>query len=259
MISTSNNTRMNNKFPFNLQGGICFMLIGVLFVLMNGQTIASEPPEILVVTGGHSYDTVAFRKLFSDNQGIKADMIAQPGANRAMAEGEFTRYDAVVFYDMWQDITSDQKQAFVDLTKQGTGLIFLHHSLVSYQKWDEFEQILGGRYIQKGYADDTSQLSGFKHDIEMEASVLNSEHPVTYNMNNFAITDEGYTNIRILPDVKALLKVDHPHCTDTVAWTNKYKNSRIVYVLFGHDSKAFRNEYYQRLLFSAIEWVTGRE
>jgi type 1 glutamine amidotransferase len=233
------------------------LLLACFSVVLSGNAKASPPSEVLVVTGGHAYDTVAFNKLFFQNNKINADMMAQPKANQALAEGTFNRYETIVFYDMWQDITPQQKQAFLELTKNGTGLVFLHHSLVSYQEWDEFNRIRGGQYLQKQYTDKPEKASGYKHGLQLKVSVLDPGHPVTRDMEDFTIIDEGYSNINILPSVKPLLRVDHPQCTETVAWTNKYNKSRIVYILFGHDNKAYINRAFQNLLSNAIEWVSG--
>ncbi|MGM0531555.1 MAG: ThuA domain-containing protein, partial [Bacteroidota bacterium] len=130
--------------------------------------------------------------------------------------------------------------------------------LVSYQEWDEFEKILGGRYLESDYVDDPGNASDYKHDIEMKVSVADKNHPVTRNMNDFIITDEGYSNLRVLPSVKTLLTTDHQHCARKVAWANEYNNSTIVYLLLGHDNKAFQDKNYQRLLFNAIEWVSRK-
>lgn len=224
-----------------------------------GNSRISESTTILVVTGGHAYDTTAFEKMFVRNDNLDVDMLDQPEANQAMENGRFKKYDAVVFYDMWQDITEDQKEAFVNLTKQGIGLVFLHHSLASYQEWDEFEKIIGGRYLQKGYVDDPALASDFKHDIKMKVSVLDPDHPITKNMKDFIILDEGYSNLKVKSFVNTLLTTDHPQCADKVAWTNKYNNSRIVYLLFGHDHKAYQDKNFRRLLFNAIQWVSRKE
>jgi type 1 glutamine amidotransferase len=77
-------------------------------------------------------------------------------------------------------------------------------------------------------------------------------------MKNFTIVDEGYTNLRILPSVETLLTVDHKHCARKVAWSNKYNNSRIVYLLFGHNHKAYHDKNYQRLLINGIRWVSQK-
>ena len=235
------------------------LLLAFFYLLSSANIHASEQTDILVVTGGHAYDTAAFEKLFTLNDRIKVDMIDQPEANQAMSKGRFKNYDAVVFYDMWQDISEGQKEAFIELTKQGVGLVFLHHSLVSYQEWNKFEKIIGGRYLQKDYVEDPAKASGFKHDIEMNVKIRKPNHPVTGNMKHFTIVDEGYSNLKVLPSVETLLIVDHQHCAKKVAWTNQYNNSKIVYLLFGHGNTAFQNKNYQSLLFNAIGWVARIE
>lgn len=248
------------KSLFKLKKVISISIYTILLIgfslISSGSLKASEKTDILVVTGGHAYDTAAFEKLFTRSNDLNVDMLGQPEANHAMKNGRLKNYEAVVFYDMWQDITEAEKKAFVELTKEGIGLVFLHHSLVSYQEWDEFEQIIGGRYLQKDYVEDPAKASDFKHDIEMEVSVLNHGHPVTKNMEDFTIIDEGYSNLKVLPSVNTLLTVDHPQCAHKVTWTNRFNNSKIVYLLFGHDNKAFQDKNYQRLLVNAIEWVS---
>jgi hypothetical protein len=214
-----------------------------------------EKTDILVVTGGHAYDTTTFEQMFTDNNKLNVDFLSQPEANQAMGNGKFENFDAVVFYDMWQDITADQKEAFINLTKQGVGLVFLHHSLVSYQEWEEFEKVIGGRYLQRDYVDDPGKASGFKHDIKMKVSVLDSNHPVTKNMKDFTILDEGYSNLKVNSFVNTLLTTEHPQCSKKVGWTNKYNKSRIVYLLFGHDHKGYNDKNFKKLLFNSIGWV----
>ena len=217
----------------------------------------SVPPRILVVTGGHAYDTAAFENFFLQSPEVKTDMIMHPQANQALASGKFKDYDAVVFYDMWQDINAEQKKAFLELTQKGTGLVFLHHALVSYQKWDDFEEIIGGRYLQKNYVSNPSKASGYQHGLDLEVSVVHPDHPITKNMKDFQIHDEGYSNLKILSTVKPLLTTNHPDCADTVAWANRYNHSKIVYILFGHDHHGFLDEDFKQLLFNSIRWVSG--
>ena len=235
-----------------------YIYVLVLFIpaMMFGKLVSSSPSKILVITGGHAYDTSAFNQMLERAAPAKFDMLSQPEANKALAKGKINTYETVIFYDMWQEITAEQKKAFRDLTDQGTGLVFLHHSLVSYQEWDAFKKIIGGRYRQQNYVADSENASGYTHGIEMTVSVMGSDHPVTNGMNTFSIVDEGYSNIQILSSVKPLLKVEHPQCSDTVAWTNTYRDSRIVYILLGHDNKAYKNKNYRQLLSNAIEWVS---
>jgi hypothetical protein len=71
-------------------------------------------------------------------------------------------------------------------------MVFLHHSLVSYQEWDEFINMIGGRYYLQDYFKDTLKVSGFEHDLDMCVKVLDSDHSVTKDIRDFQIHDEGY-------------------------------------------------------------------
>ena len=214
--------------------------------------------RILLFTGGHSFDKDAFFGMFFSLDNLSRDTLTQPFANQSLLSDSIDRYDVIVFYDMWQDISSGEKEAFLRLTEKGTGLLFLHHSLASYQEWDIFESIRGGKYYERGYDYAKEKLSGYRHDILMNVRITDPSHPVTLGMQDFEIHDEGYSNIGLFPGITPLLTTDHPDCSDTIAWTNYYNNSRIVYLLLGHDDNAYGNESFQELVLNAIEW-TGRK
>jgi type 1 glutamine amidotransferase len=215
----------------------------------------SEKPLALVITGGHAFDTNDFYDMFSAFEGMMTDTISQPRANALLETDEIRKYDVLIFYDMWQDITESQKTGFLDLLKEGKGMVFLHHALVSYQEWDEFKNITGGRYHLENNMKDSSGQSGYQHDLDLRVKVLDPDHPVTKNMQDFQIHDEGYFNIEIIPSATPLLEVNHTSCAKYVAWTIEYENSRNVYILLGHDKHAYQNESFRSLVENAVKWT----
>ncbi|MBA7674393.1 hypothetical protein ES703_82607 [subsurface metagenome] len=128
--------------------------------------------------------------------------------------------------------------------------------MVSYQDWPEFTNIIGGKYKKPRFNGDTADLSTFRHDIELGVEIIDSTHPVTRGMNNFTIHDEGYMNIDMIKSVLPVLKTTNPFCTENIAWHHQYLNSRVVYILLGHDAQAFRNQHYRKLIGNAIHWVS---
>jgi type 1 glutamine amidotransferase len=228
----------------------------VTALLLNLNPGCSDKHDVLLITGGHDFDTAEFFSLFLSNSRISVDTVSQPLANMLIENNIAENWDAIVFYDMWQDITKTQKEAYLRLLENGTGMIFLHHSLVSYQDWDEFTDIRGGKYHEKGYGTDSIELSGYQHDLDIMVTVIDPKHPVTKGIQDFQIHDEGYYNIEILPEVTPLLQTSHPLCARYVAWTNEYKNSRIVYIMLGHDRQAYDNPSFRQLLDNSINWVS---
>lgn len=218
---------------------------------------ANDKTTILLVTGGHGFDHEPFFAMIHSLGNFDIDTLSQPRANRSLLSDSIDRYDAIVFYDMWQDISFEEKEAFMRLTEKGTGLVFLHHSLVSYQDWDEFEKIRGGKYYERGYDYPPDKLSGYKHDIEIEVTVTDPSHPVTKGIDDFRIFDEGYSNIGVMQGVNPLLTTSHPDCSDIIAWEHIYNNSRVVYILPGHDNHAWSDSIYRSILSNAIKWSVG--
>ncbi|MFZ1289885.1 MAG: ThuA domain-containing protein [Melioribacteraceae bacterium] len=211
--------------------------------------------KILIITAGHEFEP-SFYKIFDSFEDIQYDTISQPKFNERIKDNITDKYNALIFYDMWQEINQAEKKAFIEMINRGKGIVFLHHSLVSYQHWDEFEKIIGGKYIEKDFYDDPNiQGSTYIEDIPMEIKVVDKNHPVTRGVNDFSINDEGYQNIKMSPGIHPLLSVSHPNCTAIIGWTNSYGKSNIVYILLGHGYQAYENENYRKLIYNSINWV----
>ncbi len=235
---------------------ICKFFTILLVFLLSG--CSNSVTKVLVITGGHSYDTVEFIDVFNSIKYIEFDTLIQPAANKFLTTDEASNYDIFVFYDMWEPISEEEKQAYIHLLDAGKGMVFMHHSLVSYQQWPEFEKIIGGRYKQPRFRGDTLDISSYKHDINIPVRVLDTGHPVTKGIRDFTIHDEAYKNTFRLESVTPLLGTENPYCTDVLAWAHTYSNSRIVYLLLGHDKQAFGNKHFRRLTSNAILWTAGR-
>jgi uncharacterized protein len=230
----------------------CIVCLGMFF------NVHAQPVKIMLVTGGHSYDTLQFFQMFDAFKGIEYEHYLQPSANKAIADGKAGKFDVLVFYDMWRNASPQEQQAYIELTKKGKPILFLHHALTSYQEWPEFEKILGGKYIEKGSESRPEELSTYRHDVWMDVEVLNPNHPVTKGMKSFRIFDEVYGNFRVLPQVTPLLKTNHPESGSVIGWENRYNSSVIVFLQPGHDKNAYESENYQRLIFQSIHYLAGK-
>lgn len=218
----------------------------------------SSTIRVLIVTGGHDFERAPFFKMWTDLGDIDYREAVQPGALSLFGPELKKRFDAIVFYDMVETISEEQKAAFVNLLKQGVGILFLHHSLASYQNWDEYEKILGGRYyLAAGTKDGKShEASTYQHDVEVPVHVVDPNHPVTRGVSDFILHDEVYGKYEVLPDMHPLLRTSHPLSSKTVAWWHPYGKSRIVFIQLGHDHWAYENPAYRKLVKQAIVWVS---
>ncbi len=229
----------------------------LLLLLFSASCTVDRQTRILVVHGGHGFDHSNFMEMFASFSGIQYYEVTQPEANNLYACDSIDDFDVLVFYDMVQEISEDQKKAFLGMLEKGKGLVFLHHSIASYQEWDEFKKILGARYHLEPRVNDGDSLpaSTYNHDVDIEVQVADDQHPVTRGLSDFVIHDETYDLVEILPNIHPLLTTSQPGSMPLLGWVHRYGNSRIVYLQPGHDNNAYSHPGYRQLVRQAIDWV----
>lgn len=216
-----------------------------------------KPALVLLVTGGHAYDTTEFHDLFQKMEGIKFDPVSYPDAREMLASDEVDAYDLLVFYDFVPEMDLEDSTIFLRLTAEGKPLMFLHHALCTFQQWEGYKKMVGGRYVMPGFQQDSTLLSDYKHDIDLEIEVLDPDHPVVRGVDDFVIHDEGYSNIQVIEGIHPLLGTNHPDSSPLLAWVNHRDHSTILYMMLGHDRNAYSNNSYQLLLYNSIQWLTA--
>ena len=238
-----------------------------LFIIVSFCTIFNLPSyaknndrklEVVVVTGERNIDRENFFAMLNAFKEMNIMEITHPEIRDLMGSDRMPLFDVIVFYDMPSKIqlTDEQKERIATFFKEGVPALFLHHSLVSYQNWNEFKEIIGAKYYEeKTVVNDQLVKSGYQHDVAYTVKVVDPKHPITKGMSDFSIYDEVYNNIIINAGVQPILTTDHQLSTPVVGWINSYGKSNIVYLLNGHDKNAFENPNYQKLVENAIRWA----
>jgi len=228
---------------------VLFLFFTHIVLLLSAQNI-----KIMLVTGGHSFDTIQFFEMFDTLEGIEYDHFQQPMANRKLVKDLAEDYDVLVFYDMWKDISFNEKAAYLKLTEMGKPFLFLHHSIASYQNWNKFEEIMGGKYIVKQPGVDEDLLSAFEHDVWVYGKV-EKYTPATKGLREVRFFDEVYDNVRISDKVIPLIKTKHPKSMDVIAWEHSYNASKIIYLQPGHDKRTYVEGDYRKLVAQSIRFL----
>lgn len=231
-----------------------FLLVTLFLsaIFLNAQSI-----KIMLVSGGHSFDTLQFFELFDSLEGIDYEHFQQPQANQKLVKDQAEDFDVLVFYDMWKSVSEEEKRAYLELTQQGKPMLFLHHSIASYQNWPEFEKIVGGKYIEKDKKIPEEEWSNYEHDVWVYSKIENYT-PVTAGFTELRFFDEVYGNVKISDDVLPLLKTRHPKSMEFIAWQHKYNNSQVVYIQPGHDYRTYTEEDYRKLISQAIRFLAKK-
>ena len=188
-------------------------------------------------------------------KGIISDSISHPHALSLLKSEYIMNYDVLLFYDFVTDMPKKDSVIYLNLTYQGMPMLFLHHAICSFQQWDGYKQLIGGKYIEQEYASDPDEISDYQNDLDLQIKVANNKHPVTRGVSDFTIHDEGYSNIQMRGGITPLLQTDHPECSSIVGWVNHFDRSTCIYLMFGHDQQAYLNKNFRQLIENSILWL----
>jgi type 1 glutamine amidotransferase len=255
--------------------------------------------NILLVTKGHPFDKEAFFQIFDQMEEVNWTHVEQPAAQVFFDVKHADQYDAFVIYDMpgiefnhnspptFTEPPSEYKKNLLELINKGHGFVFLHHAIAGWPLWDDYAEILGGRFLYMPGSLRGKDLpdSGYRHGVEHMVKVVR-DHPVTQGVPmEFPITDELYLSQVFEDSIQPLLVSDYQFTAENfysaakavaegkmfdndgwthasgskyVGWSREPENSRIVYLQCGDDSMAYANVNFRKLVSNAIGWVSER-
>lgn len=230
----------------------------------NPDLVPKGPPRskvrVLLLTGGHHFEREAFLAMFEADPGVVLTHIEHSGPGAGGWDGaDLESCDAVLLYDLQREITEEQRARFLSLFSRGMGLVVMHHALVSFPSWPEYERIVGGRYVEAEPGSGSGALaSSYQLDVEVPVHVVAPEHPVTRGLHDFVLRDEIYVRFRVGEDVTPLLRTSHPASGNPLAWERCEQRSRVIYIQPGHGPSTYESPHYRRLLGNALRYVAGR-
>lgn len=192
-------------------------------------------------------------------KGIQVDLVLTAHMQAMSAEEIDQRYDAILFLNQnkYYPTSPKNRKQYMTLANRGVGMVFLQFTLSSQPEWDEFHDLVGGKWFLKHYTEDPKLHSTYFTDMTLDIQVLDTDHPVTDDLNDFTMNDAYYGNIFMDPSVHPLLGTEHPDIAPVIAWTHTYANSRVVYIMPGFTKGAYQNKSYIRLIENALGFVGG--
>lgn len=218
----------------------------------------SKPIRILVITGGHGFNTEEFNKMLSGlTPEISYQVAELPVAFNMFLPENRDKFDVLVFYHMWQTITEDQAKNFADCIREGKPVVALHHSICAFDDWPEYWNIIGGKYFHKAttFKGMSYGPGSYIHDLHFTVRISDTQHPVTRKLNDFQIFDETYKGYYVEEGVTPLLTTDEKSSNPVIGWTKSYGKAKVVVLQSGHDVPTFQNPDFRKLLKQSIIWV----
>jgi uncharacterized protein len=233
----------------------------VVYLAASTALTAAEPLRVLLVTGGHDFQTNQFLELFRSEPGIRLTHVSHPEAQDWFRRDRARDFDVLVSYDMWQEISDEAKADLLALVRAGKGFLAMHHCLASYQAWDDYARLIGGKYHLREWTRDGQIQRGstYRHDVQFQVRVVAPDHPVTRGVVDFAIHDETYGGFEVKRDVTPLLRTDEASSGPVIGWARKEEAGRVVYLQLGHDRLAYENPAFRQIVHQAIRWVAQQD
>ena len=234
-----------------------FKLLAIALLLSSFSASAKGKTSVLVVRGGHPDDTPSFENMCESLKGIDATLVLDAHFKSMKVEQIKEKYDAILFMNQnkYYEESKRTKQLYVDLTEAGIGMVFMHFTLSSQPSWQEYHDIIGGQWFLKSKIEDKSKASTYFIDKTMDIKVKDAMHPIAAGVEDFTMTDVFYGKIWMSKDVKPVFVVEDKDVNEAVVWENKYKNSKVVYIMPGFSAKAFENKSYKRIVGNSLKYV----
>jgi uncharacterized protein len=216
----------------------------------------NEKIPVLLFTGGHDFDRKAFFEMLNSFENLDFTEVKHPDANNFWLEK--SEYKIILFYDMVQVISPEQMEGFNRKVNEGIGMVFLHHALPSYKGWENYHQVLGGKYVEP--STNPENHSDYRHDVHFNLKILNPKHPIMNGISEFDVFDEIYINAPVSNDVIKLAGTDNPDSMNPLVWCQDISlQTRTVYIQPGHGPQVFSQPQYRKLLLQSLLWAGFKE
>jgi len=239
-----------------MKRGLPIWLLAFLCLSVQGDDL-----KVLLTYGGHKFKKKTFFEVFDNLPGIRYTPMPLPESLNKLTPQLAKEYDVIVMYDMMKSPSSKaQRRMFAKLLGSGIGVVSLHHNIAAWRDWDEFVFVVGGKYIFTPEIINGREYRKTKtHPGRMmRIRVADPDHPITQGIKPFEICDETFGGYYVFPRVHLLLTTNHPENNKEIAWTTRYENSPVCYIQLGHDSRAWKNPVYPKLLANAIHWAAEK-
>jgi len=170
------------------------------------------------------------------------------------------QYSAIVFLTTGElPFSEEQKRALLEFVRGGGGFVGVHNATDTFYSFREYGEMIGGYFAAHPW----TQV--------VRVRVEDPNHPSTRHLPpTFEALEEVYTfrdwsrsrtHVLISLDNSSvdLSKGTRPDHDYALAWCHSYGRGRVFYTAFGHFTRTWRQEWFQRHLLGGLLWAMGLE
>lgn len=166
-----------------------------------------------------------------------------------------SKYDALMIFANWDEITPDAEKALLDYVAMGKGLLPIHCASYCFRNSNEYVKMVGGQF--------------WRHTMDsVRTTTVMPNHEIMQNLLPFTAYDETYLHTNLQPDniilaereIKADQRTDKPNqATEPYTWVRNYGKGKIFYTAYGHDDRTWSKQGFHDLIYNAIIWSVNKE
>ncbi|MFB6174054.1 MAG: ThuA domain-containing protein [Halobacteriales archaeon] len=211
--------------------------------------------EVAFVIGGHPFDAPAVLDGVAALPGVEARVQDLPTFVADVGD-RFGAYDAAVLFNyhgngfgvhLTEEMHEEAMAAIPRMGEAGMGIVPLHHGIPAFPDSAAWSEVCGMA--------DREVTPHLDQEVTVE---VRGDHPVTDGLSGWTMTDETYE--MAAPDADAvLLGTDHPRSASALAWTRRYRDSRVFCFQSGHGAGAWETEGFRSALARGIRWAAGEQ
>lgn len=181
------------------------------------------------------------------------------------------KHDVLFFHYTGGKLTEHQEAALCDAIASGKGFVGIHSAADSFKQNAKYMEMLGGMFRgHPAYQDIPTTVTDPAHpivkDVPKEFTVKDEQYFLKYDPAKVhVLCDAPY---KILEYKEVVQKQGDKEVKTRVAtgailesgrmpavWTKPWGKGRVVYISFGHDAKAVRQEIVKKLILQGILWA----
>jgi type 1 glutamine amidotransferase len=200
--------------------------------------------KTLVFAGGQIHDFKGCGKAIMETLSAREefDLTYIEDDLDALIAPKLDPYDLIVFYYTVGEITDAQRDGLSSFVASGRGYVGIHSAADSFRGDPAYRAMVGGHFITH------------PRYRQYQVSVVDSEHPITKDMNEFMVTDEQYIT-DYDPRVHVLASALWKGEAKPVVWTKSWGKGRVFYLALGHNADSCQDENFKLLLQRGAIWA----
>jgi type 1 glutamine amidotransferase len=250
------------------------ILASALILGLAGGASAQEKKRRLLVIGqskGYQHEAISTAMVTLYNLGrssgrwdtyFRTDCTAITKKPLKWGAKNLNDFDAVVFFtDGDLDMDDSQKADLLSFVRDdGKGFIGIHSASITFTKWREYGEMLGGYFDGHPWGEFDAPLVVEDADFPGMASL---PHSFTLRDEIYQIKDYSRSKVRVLLRLDAS-KVDlsrkgvHREDKDfAVVWARTFGKGRVLYNGLGHCQEVWERPEIQKMWLEMVQWSMG--